>query len=282
VQSGCLFIRLLVSLPLLICVSACALQPAGNSDQQARKLGFERIVVKGTDFRHVVYLHSTAAGNGMLHVYLEGDGSPWIDERWVTTDPGPRNPLMLKLMALDPAPGMYLGRPCYHGLSGEPACNPAFWTNARYSAPVIASMARALELVARDTNHNGIVLIGYSGGGTIAMLLAERVADVRAVITLAGNLDPDAWTELHDYSRLSASLNPSLQEPLPDGIYQLHMVGDRDRVVPRTLIVPAAARQQHADVVIVPGADHTCCWESLWPELLETLPERIAQAAGRG
>lgn len=110
----------------------------------------------------------------------------------MATDPGPRNPLMLKLMALDTAPAVYLGRPCYPGLSRQPPCNPALWTSGRYSPQVLASLARALQTLIRDTGSRGIVLIGHSGGGTLAMLLAARVPDVRAVVTLAGNLDPDA------------------------------------------------------------------------------------------
>ena len=41
------------------------------------------------------------------------------------------------------------------------------------------------------------------------MLLAERLEMTQAVVTIAANLDTDAWTELHGFSALEGSLNPA-------------------------------------------------------------------------
>lgn len=51
---------------------------------------------------------------------------------------------MLRLMALDPAPSVYLGRPCYHGLAAPCRARRSFG-RARYSARVLDSMAAALR-----------------------------------------------------------------------------------------------------------------------------------------
>ena len=78
----------------------------------------------------------------MLHVYLDGDGTPMLGS-YPAADPTPRDPLVLDLMALDSTPSIYVGRPCYHGLSGAP-CSPSLWTSGRYSEPVVASMAAGI------------------------------------------------------------------------------------------------------------------------------------------
>jgi alpha-beta hydrolase superfamily lysophospholipase len=111
-------------------------------------------------------------------------------------------------------------------------------------------------------------LIGHSGGGTLAMLLAERVGRIDAVVTIAGNLDVAGWTRLHDYQPLSASLDPSTRPPLPKQIRQIHFAGGRDKEVPPDLIAAAARRQPDARLELRPDFDHACCWVRDWPELL--------------
>jgi pimeloyl-ACP methyl ester carboxylesterase len=115
------------------------------------------------------------------------------------------------------------------------------------------------------------VLIGYSGGGALAMLVAERVANVSAVVTIAGNLDTEAWTRLHAYSPLSGSLNPARRAPLPSRIAQLHLTGGKDKNVPVALIEPVVRRQPHAELRVYDDADHGCCWAREWPRVLEDI-----------
>ena len=76
--------------------------------------------------------------------------------------------------------------------------------------------------------YRNVVLIGYSGGGTIAWLMAARIPETTRVVTIAANLDIDEWTRIHDYSRLAGSLNPALAPALTPAIEQLHFVGGRD------------------------------------------------------
>jgi poly(3-hydroxybutyrate) depolymerase len=177
---------------------------------------------------------------------------------------------VLDLIALDPAPAIYLGRPCYHGLGGEPACSPALWTSARYSEAVVESMATAARRAVEARGAERIVWLGYSGGGALAVLLAARVPQTSGVITVAANLDVDAWAERVGSSRLVGSLNPARRPPLPARVYQRHYVGGRDRAVP----VEVARRS--AELVVVPDYDHRCCWTSLWPAVLSDL-ERETQ-----
>jgi hypothetical protein len=256
--------------------TGCA-SPAARTDQEATELGFNREIVDGTGFLHVVYRHSVSLSPGPVHVYIEHDGLPWLTETIVSPDPTPRNPVMLRLMALDPAPSVYLGRPCYFGLAQSAPCSPLLWTHERYSERVVESMAAALRQVLPDPKSQ-VVFLGNSGGGTLAMLLAERFADTRAVVTLAGNLDIAAWAQYHGYTPLQGSLNPAFRAPLDRKVIQKHYVGGRDRNVPPFIARRFAQARPGAEVIELPDCDHRCCWETLWPQVLADLNRELGQS----
>ena len=184
-----------------------------------------------------------------------------------TKDPTPRNLLMLRLLSLDPGPAVFIGRPCYHGLARTAGCSPELWTTARYSDHVVASLAAAIRHVMMRGGFYELALFGHSGGGTLAVLLAERLTETKAVITIAPNLDVDAWTDHHGYSALTGSLNPASRPPLPKDVTQHHYFGGRDRVIPSALVTPAAMTS-NAQVTIVQGFDHVCCWAQIWSDIL--------------
>lgn len=256
-RAGCL---LGVVLPLL---GSCVAHPA---EQIAADHRFAVVTVAGVPFLHRVFLNRRPGRQ--LHVYLEGDGRPWHTRNRVALDPTPANPLMLLLMAEDDAPAIYLGRPCYHEVD-DPCCTPDWWTDRRYSAEVVASLDSVIDHFAEP--YQGVVLVGHSGGGTLAMLLAARRADVTAVVTLAGNLDIDAWADHHHYTRLSGSLNPATLPPLDSSVRQLHLVGERDETVTPLMLENALTAQPGAELRVIPGVDHSCCWSDLWPDLLVEL-----------
>ncbi|MEQ8659973.1 MAG: alpha/beta hydrolase, partial [Gammaproteobacteria bacterium] len=201
-----------------------------------------------------------------LHVYLDGDGSPFATRHRAARDPSSRKRLVLALMAADPAPSLLLGRPCYYLAAS--ACESTLWTTARYGETVLAAMAAALEQATAAHPRVPLRLVGYSGGGTLAMLLAARVPRVEAVITIAANLDVAAWAAHHDYSPLTASRDPARAPPLPAHIRQHHYFGGVDENVPPTLVRHVAARQAHARSEVIAAYGHTCCWADAWPRLL--------------
>jgi pimeloyl-ACP methyl ester carboxylesterase len=246
-------------------LSACA-SPAQRMDERAADLGYRRLVVRGDGFSHVAYLkEGRGSANSTLHVYLEGDGTPWIRKRMAAPDPTPHAPLMFELMSLDPAPSLYLGRPCYHGLKSR-TCSPDMWTARRYSEAVVASMSAALDRLAAD--YHALVLLGYSGGGTLAMLLAERQPRTETVVTVAANLDTRRWAESHRQQALSGSLNPASRPPLPARIRQMHYAGGRDVNVPPDLVREAIAQQHGAIFKVFPEQGHSCCWREVWAQML--------------
>ena len=234
--------------------------------QLAADYGFSSSVERGAPFLHQLFFRP---GEGdRLHVYIEGDGRPWLSPGRIALDPTGRRQLMLELAALDPAPVLFLGRPCYLGVA-DPRCTPEWWTFLRYSESVVASMNAVLER--RGQNYSGLSLFGFSGGGTLAMLLAARREDVLMLVTLAGNLDIDAWIRYHDYTPLTGSLNPALQPPLPAAVRQYHLLGERDENITREMIEPVIATQGDAELRMLPGYDHRCCWGESWPRVLVEL-----------
>ena len=250
-----------LTLSLVIALLGGCAGPSERFAARASALGFGAARVEGEGFAHVVYRPAGLRPDGgrVLHIYLDGDGTPWERGR-PAPDPTPREPLVLRLMALDRAPSVYLGRPCYHGLAAAPPCVPALWTDARYSEAVVASLAAAARRLLAMTGHAEIVWLGYSGGGTLAVLLASRMPETAGVVTVAANLDVEGWAELHGQSRLAGSLSPSALEIAADSSSASAPGGD---ISPETLRVIAEY-------------DHTCCWVELWPRVLEEV-ERAAE-----
>lgn len=221
--------------------------------------------------QHLIINHKLPEGSQSLHVYIEGDGSPWIRRTRIALDPTPRRPLALQLMTKDfQADTLYLGRPCYfnhsrYGLA-DSNCQPELWTSHRYAISVVESMTQALQYAVDLSVYREIVLIGYSGGGTLAMLIAPRLEGEVRLITLGANLDTDAWTQHHGYTPLYGSLNPALEVSRSD-LPQVHLIGSEDKTVPPGLnqaFLHHLGQQQE----VVTGFDHACCWLEAWPELL--------------
>jgi hypothetical protein len=249
--------------------------------QLAEQLNLQRQSITGNEFSHTILLNRAAAGPNRpnaepfarLQIYLAGDGNPWLNRSTTAADPTARKPLVMHLLAQDPTPALYLGRPCYDGFASEPQCSPKFWTSHRYSDTVISSMAAALKRLPLYTHAEDIRLIGYSGGGAIAMLLAAQLPRVSTVITLAGNLDHAAWTQLHGYSPLFGSLNPATADALPESITQLHFIAAQDRNIPPELFPTSLLRHRKTQKMILQGYSHRCCWLKDWPDLLKKIAQ---------
>jgi len=224
-------------------------------------LATQMTTVAGDGFRHRV-LVQPAADREELHVYIEGDGTPWIRGTVVAADPTPKNPLALRLMKRDPAFSAYVGRPCYFGVQ-DAACTPELWTSRRYSPEVVTSMRAVIRELLDRHGAKRLVLIGHSGGGTLAVLLAPAFDETIGVITVGANLDVAAWAAFHGYT----PLDPVELAPLPSRIRQLHLAGGRDRNVPPRLAKEAAERLG-SRLVVTSRFDHDCCWERRWPGIL--------------
>lgn len=215
-------------------------------------------------------------------MYLEGDGLAWRNRYQMSANPTPANPLALGLALIDPAPHVaYLARPCqFVSDANSHGCDGYYWTNGRYSQAVITATSAALDQLKAQAKAQSLVLVGYSGGATVALLVAAQRRDIAQVITVAGNLNPDAWTQLHQVSPLTGSLNPMNYLPQLRQIPQIHFVGMQDTNTPPALAqefmqqLHQASPEQTSvtqELILLPNYTHDCCWSKDWPA-------RISQA----
>ncbi|MGD8912097.1 MAG: alpha/beta fold hydrolase [Candidatus Thiodiazotropha sp.] len=240
----------------------------------AQEQGFLKTEVEGGGFSHAIFHNGKLGSATTLHVYLGGDGTPWIGGFIIASDPTPRKPVVLKLMAMDESPSLVLGRPCYHGYSKQQPCMSDYWTSGRYAEEVIDSMAKALRKLMRDYGHTELHLIGFSGGGSLAMLMAERLPETQSIVTVAANLDIETWAEFHGYDPLDDSQNPQSMSPLPATIRQYHLAGGRDRNVPPNIIRDALSNQPDSQFILFKEFTHGCCWGEIWRKVLACVDEQ--------
>lgn len=270
--------------PLLLCLALpwlALLTLAGCSHWQAvaQRDGLQQRVVQGDAFRHRLLWNAAAqqalatpsANPRIWHLYLEGDGQAVTLFGQPSADPTPLAPLLLPVLALDTAPALYLGRPCYFA-TDDPHCQPRHWTLERYSATTVASLRAAAA--AFIPLQDRIILIGHSGGGTLAMLLASQLPQSCAVITLAGNLDVNAWLSAHQFTPLPDSLDPAQQPPLPAIIQQWHFAGADDKVILPRWIRAVSERQPDAHYTELANTDHIRPWQQHLRESLQDQSQR--------
>lgn len=268
------FVSLVIAAALL---AGCAGRtPAARFDSVAREAGFTAGEVAGDGFRHRTYARTPPGSHsGRLHIYLGGDGTPFPRPALIAADPTPRRPLTVALMQRDPHPAVLLGRPCYHGL--QDGCDPGLWTLERYSPAVVDSMAAAIRRILATGEFRDVVLIGYSGGGVLGLLLADRMTEVDAVVTLAANLDIEAWTSLHGYTPLHGSLNPAAMTLSRDDLFHRHFSGAADRNVPPAIHRAMADKLPAGSLRTLAGFDHRCCWVDGWPDLLADVDRYLSR-----
>jgi predicted esterase len=263
----------------LFLLSACVtLTSSEHRDDTANQLAanhnWQAELIQTSHFDLISYQPEQDAKETLLTVYIEGDGLAWVTKNTVSTDPTPINPTGLKL-AINHTQGnaVYLARPCqYTGGSEARNCTKHDWTDSRFSEQVIASTNEAISTLKTEFGAEQLQLVGYSGGGAVAALVTARRSDVIKLITVAGNLDHQAWTTFHHISPLSNSLNPAEYQKQLANIKQVHFVGANDNVIPPFLaqqFVAGFDNQTQADVVIVPNQEHNCCWDKIWTDLME-------------
>ena len=239
---------------------------ATRIEELAATLGMTRSVVAAGSFRSPIFMRGVPGSQDeMLAIFIEGDGVPWDGGRRPSLDPATSDPLALKLLARTSLPAAYVTRPCYHDMTGG-RCTPERWTMERYSDEVVSSMTDVVRTAALQAKARSLVLVGYSGGGVLAVLIAERLDNVSAVITVGANLDTDAWTKHHDYLPLSGSLNPA-SSTAEHRWPETHLYGARDTTVPPATAAAYFKRYPAARRRIVEANDHVCCWVEQWPQL---------------
>lgn len=211
-----------------------------------------------------------------LVIFIERDGV-WVSRTQQAADPTPDNPDMIRLAMNDPSPlKLYLGRPCMFLTDAERGgCSPRYWNLHRYAPEAVAAMSAAIDQEKAATGAARIFLVGWSGGGTVAALLAAQRQDVDGFATIAANLDHAAWTRMMRVAPLTNSLNPVDFAARLGSIPQWHFTGGQDNVVPEAVLQSYRAHlgnSANIRVIRLARFDHDCCWARDWA--------RLAQDAG--
>lgn len=250
---------------LLIFLSACA-SLSTRLEELARQQNRQLITLYTTQFELRAALPNAAPTKAPLRIYLEGDGRAWVTANQPSLDPTPRDLLVAQLAMEDPQPSLYLARPCQY--LDSPNCAPRYWTDARFAEEVLASLDQALDQLKQRYGNRNFELIGYSGGGTLALLLATQRSDIAQVQTLAGNLSPRRWTALLGLTPLHGSPEPLDFAEHLKALPQRHLVGLDDQVVPASLLNDYVAHLGPADCLELhrlDSVDHRTGWREHWP-----------------
>jgi pimeloyl-ACP methyl ester carboxylesterase len=169
-------------------------------------------------------------------------------------------------------PIVYLGRPCHYAseYDFESRCHKRYWTTHRYAEDVIAAYDTIFDQLKSKYNIIGFNIIGFSGGGNIAGLLAARREDIRAITTIAGNVDNDFFTQYHRVSGMPSSLNMADYAQTLSVTPQIHYIAEDDRFVPPEIYQSYRAKLPHTNctkAITVQGTTHLEGWDEQWTEL---------------
>lgn len=202
-----------------------------------------------------------------VNVYIEGDGQSWQDPWTISTDPTPPDPVGFRLALADTRFDsiLYLARPCQYIM--DKRCTSLDWTSDRFSQKVIQTYHQALDEIKNTWNAKTFTLHAYSGGATIALLVAAQRQDIASVVTFAPLLDPVKWAKHHHYSPLSGSLSPVDQAAHLKHIPQDHFIGLEDKEIPFLVssdyfaaIPPSSINQVHK----IAEFTHHSDWPEFW------------------
>lgn len=275
--------RTLLTMIYLLCLGGCAglLQsPASKVDHAAREGGFEAVSITGVPIKAWLRAPANAAALAPLTVYIEGDGAEWRGRYRPPLDPTPRNALALRLALRDDGARVaYVGRPCqYLDEEALANCPPSLWISGRYSEAAVTMVSAVIDQLLRLASGGRLNIVGYSGGGAIAALVAARRTDVACVVTLAAPLDINAWAAALKLTPLSESLNPLDFAQRLHAVPQWHFAAAGDEVVPPATLRRVVDVLPASNVRVIEDYDHDCCWVFAWQDLRR----QTCLEAGRG
>lgn len=264
--------RILPIALIFIFLSGCGAPP---TTKVALRSGFRHKFIQTAQFNLASYQKITQPGKDVT-IYIEGDGHAWVTRSILSKDPSPRTSLVMQLAALDPSPNVvYLARPCQFSPGDlHTVCKPKFWSKGRYSPAVILSINSAVSQIKQYANAKKVHLIGYSGGGALAVLVAAKRKDIASIRTVAGNLDLITMDRLHRTSPLTESVDPISVATQVRHIPQIHFSGAKDKIVPTVVAqnFVRAANLNPNKVVVIRDTSHNTNWQKHWRELLKRVP----------
>jgi len=265
--------KILTLIPSLLAsiLIACTYYPRIKPETEAINGGMQLIEIPSNGFVLTSFQRLRNA-KAPIRIYIEGDGFAWITRTQASNDPTPKNPLALQLALQDTSPNViYLARPCQYSLNKSPKCNVSQWTDERFSPEMIKLMNESLNAIKSAHSQQSFELIGYSGGATIALMLAAKRDDIVNVRTVAGNLSPKLVNHLHKVSEMPNAVEPITMSNQTASIPQIHFYGKDDKIVPKLIAetyLKSIKDKRCAKVIAVENTNHENGWIEVWPILL--------------
>lgn len=265
-----------IVLILALCLYGCAttagyMDRAYSAQNIARRAGFDKKYIKAGLFTLMTYQRFKGLSED-IRIYIEGDGRAWETKSRLSGDPTPSNPVALVLAAADPSDAVvYIARPGQFPAPDSSDCDPAYWSARRFAPEVVESFNEVIDILKKKSGAKNIELVGYSGGGAIAVLVAGARSDITMLRTVAGNLDPKALCSYHHVSQLDGSMDPMDAAQKISHIPQRHFVGSKDKTVPPSIVESFVKREGNTDperITVIDGATHKDGWSERWKELL--------------
>ena len=268
---------LIISMITILILSGCAgMRVRGNlANEIAKDSNLKPALISTSNFKLKGYYRFNN-NYKPLTVYIEGDGQAYLQRNMPSPNPTPRNPLTLRLAGMDRSHNvLYLARPCqYVNFKSERLCKTPFWTQKRFSREVIISVNEAIDKMLFKAKGEGIHLVGYSGGGAVAALVASIRKDVFSLRTLAGYMDHVSLNRRVKVSPLKGSLDPIKVAPKLQSIPQIHYSGIRDKVIPKWVAKKfshAVGNKKCTSVQLV-NTSHGDGWDNVWKKLWSKIP----------
>ena len=241
-----------------------------QADAIARVGGLSKEVISADPFTITTYYRINNKEDS-LRIYIEGDGFSWASPSRLSRDPTPKNPVGLRLASQDFHDNvLYISRPGQFSDTAQ-AVDSRYWSLSRFSSEVLRSLSKVIDIYKEKCQLKEIQLVGYSGGGALAALLAAKRVDIHSLRTVAGNLDHQAFTRHHGVTPMSDSLNPTDFSVTLSRIPQIHFIGGRDKVIPKKIAVSYLQQigsPKCAKLMVVKDATHHQGWTENWEDLL--------------
>ena len=237
----------------------------------AQQNNYKHKIIKSSLFPIQIFYQENNSNHAVI--YLEGDGLVINKYGEVALDPTPTDPMALRLASIDKrhVTKIVINRP-FHYIKSKHS-DSRYWTTARYAPEVIQSILEVLRNCQKQFHFKTIEIVAYSGGASVALLLAPHLENIEQITSFAGNLDHKSWARYHNAGPLFESLDPLKNKAVLGHIPQVHFLGTIDE---NTTIDLGKQYKQQIDtnkvtIVTVEEFDHDSNWPSVWQEQLMKL-----------
>ena len=225
---------------LTVAITACSNRPS-TAIPDRHELSKNGFIQEQSAYPGTVLVKRSLLKNDRVWVFIESDGAAF--GTWPTGKPAmPSVKRSVALgLALQQTGGdvMYVARPCQF-LLGEWASakcdNPDLWTTQRFSHEAIKLIEAVIERSVGDKKRP-VTLVGHSGGGTVALAIAQRQQfPVACVITLGSPVDLKSWYGLWGAAPPATAVDPANAISAGQTAPVVFISGEHDQLVPPSAI----------------------------------------------